>query len=684
MDPQPPAATGPRTCPASSHYGVTGFLTRSRSEFDGASTLGGNATGAMIFGHCICGKQGGGNHNVTMMFANTSIASKLMLGSSQSPKVSQCFALGGYVAAALTGGSFVGYLIGHFGLLAQLFAWLPWIAITSVAGSIAYAVRKPAPIRSDDSRLAICAAAFLIGATAFWAIGFSPRQTLWGDRIAGAIPFNDAESYYDVMVQWPMESLDWFNARRSVYAALCAFQGWLSAWDLRTFLMVRAGVFSISMIALYFAISNRVNWLAATATVAGIFWLCARYIGSTLSEASGVSFSALAVALILMPSSVRSPLHRIMACILLAGSWVVRPVNPLFPLTMIAFLTDASQTGRPFIQRLLCLGVLCSLIMFVLPSLLNNAVAERNSAVNSNYSHLILAFAKGVSWGVASKDHAPQLNGLTESDASDARVRLAIDALRDDPTRCLQWAGGQIQRSTSALASWITVGRSGSHIVGWIAFVAICGLALFTRNAVCLVPAIAVLALLSGAPLLWDGDGKRTSAALWPSLMVSLATPAFLIQRLCAEAQPHRFSEFKRYFAQAAALVVVMMLVMSCVYMITSYATKSPSGSRECIAIKFDDRAQCSGQWDGANSTRCNIDDAIDWFGNSRLTRTRDFLTQHREHVVGIYRKPTNLTRNAHGELGLFVIECKPSLPSGAEHTKLDYTFVVERDSDSR
>lgn len=88
MDPQPPAATGPRTCPASSHYGVTGFLTRSRSEFDGASTLGGNATGAMIFRHCICGKQGGGNHNVIMMFANTSIASKLMLGSSQSPKVS--------------------------------------------------------------------------------------------------------------------------------------------------------------------------------------------------------------------------------------------------------------------------------------------------------------------------------------------------------------------------------------------------------------------------------------------------------------------------------------------------------------------------------------------------------------------------------------------------------------------
>ncbi len=580
---------------------------------------------------------------------------------------------------SLSAGGVAGYWLGHFGLVSELRTSLPWVALACACVSSLVAFRSSRFLQSTDSRIAICFSAFLISAVVFWAVGCSPRQIWLSDRVAGTIPFNDAESYYDIMAQWPMEGLDRFNARRPAYAAMCALQGWLCSHELRNILLLRAALLSVSLLALHFAISTRTNWWAASASTASLLWVCHMYSTSSLSEGSGVTFSAMAVAVILAAPRNRLSLSQVAACILLAGSWIQRPINPLFPIAMTIIAARRGRERRPWLVRGLLLVALCASIMVALPRLLNMVVAEPGSSTNSHYAHLILAFAKGTSWGSAGQDLSQQLVGLSEGEAARVRCSRAIELILTDPTPCLRWTFDQIHGSTSAMTRWITVGRSGSVWLGGLIGLVICFLAWFKRDLLYIVPAVAVVALVGGAPLLWDGDGPRTSAALWPALVVSLSLPAYAILQRHGGSAPDVHSASTARFVCWASVALCTILVAACIYMVASHAVGARDVNREFVTIEFDDRPVRTGQWAGPNSAKMSVDDAIEWFQFKSYTKTRDFLKQHRDHVVRIRRRPTGLVRNADGVLGNFVIECKPSLPEGAEQAKLDYSFIAER-----
>lgn len=580
---------------------------------------------------------------------------------------------------AIACGAGVGFQLGHLGHLQRFLEWLPWIALSCVAASVIFALRPLSQRKPRDSAIAICSAAFLIGTASFWSVGFSPRQIELGDRIAGAIPFNDAESYYDVMVQWPMQALDQFNARRPVYAALCAFQGWLSDFDLRTFLSLRAGLFALSMLALHLALSVRINWWAASGATTALIWLSGSFISSTLSEASGVTLSALAVAIALTPSTTRSFTAQAISCILISGSWVLRPVNPLFPFLMVLVVSAPWSKGRLPVARLFTLTLICALIMFALPASLNLVIAERGSGVNSNFSHVLLGFAKGGSWHLADQDLTAELSGLGESAAARKRVEVAIQTICNDPTPALRWSYQQIQASSRALAGWITCGRSRSSGIGWLTVTLVFVATWFKRDTVCLIGATGILCLLSGAPVLWAAAGMRTSAPLWVPLMVSITIPALLLQSLKARSNVSPLSGFSTKFSQGTGVLVAAILGLACLYTLVSYKLHQQRVDRECVSVVFDDRPSKSGQWAGNNSVKCGIDDAIHWLKRQGYKSTESFLVEHRRHVIRMYRQPTDLNRNSDGVLGNFVIECERSLPPSAENRKLDYSFVIRR-----
>lgn len=581
--------------------------------------------------------------------------------------------------AALACGAGVGFQLGHLGLLPRLLEWLPWIALSCVAASMILAIHPISQRQPRDSAIAICSAAFLIGAASFWSVGFSPRQIELGDRIAGAIPFNDAESYYDVMVQWPMQALDQFNARRPVYAALCAFQGWLSDFDLRTFLSLRAGLFALSMLALHLTLSNRINWWAASGTTTALIWLSNSFISSTLSEASGVTLCALAVAIALTPSTIRSFTAQAISCILISGSWVLRPVNPLFPFVMVLVVSAPWYGGRLPVARVLTLSLICALIMFALSASLNLAIAEHGSGVNSHFSHVVLGFAKGGSWHISDQDLDAELSGLGESAAARKRVEVAIQTICNDPIPALRWSYQQIQASTRALAGWITCGRSSSSGIGWLTVTLVFVATWLKRDTVCLIGATGILCLLSGAPVLWAAAGMRTSAPLWVPLMVSITIPALLLQSWKARRGVSPLSSVSTKFVLGTGALFAAFLGLACLYTVGSFQFNQQRVDRECVSVVFDHRPSKSGQWADSNTIKCRIDDAIYWLKRQGYKSTETFLAEHRRHVIRMYRQPTDLNRNSDGVLGNFVIECKETLPASAEERGLDYSFAIKR-----
>ncbi len=554
---------------------------------------------------------------------------------------------------------------------------LQWISLTLLCCAVAVRIFVPAVELRWSNRGATLQTAVIVFVCC-GAVANTPRENTAQDRVAGVIPYSDAESYYDVIASWPVPEVDAFNARRPVNAAVLAFESALVGGGLRDVLLLRAAILSVGISLLGIAVVSSVGPLAASATCAVILQWTLPYAASCLTESTGIATASVAVALALFAWDRRSRYCTIGAVLAIASAWMIRPGNPAFPPAIAAFAAWWWLEARWKWLTPIASAALCLLLMIAIPPMMTSRLGSPGSEANSNMSHVVLGIAAGTGWKEAETLVAEEVVGLTESAQSSVRYKRALEVARVDPWRCAKGLMDGIVDSVDApvglaaqFGQSLRLGRGWGAWMAIIVLVSATAIGAWRRHPIACLSALAILAYLIGAVALWESGRWRACAVLFPFLALSIATVPLALTRARPSCAVRHTSDASQHSAQhAAGILIATIPLLACIYAVATAGTQPVSqGDPACwIRMDFRDQPAGTGFWTGPNSAQVSAEDLVTWARRHQLRRLADFVAMNSATLMCCRRV-----------LGGYVIEVEGgsaiSLPVGP----IDYSFRVEQ-----
>lgn len=546
-------------------------------------------------------------------------------------------------------------------------------AVLGLAAAVAAVARKSSVWPSDFPWPSLVLAA-AVAATGTAAVVSSVRDRNAADRVAGVLPFSDAESYYDLMVQWPQDRIDAFNARRPVNSAVNALEGAICGGRLRDILLLRAMLLSASIAVLGTAIARHAGWLAAGATCALLMHWSLPFAASCLTEVSGITLASASTALLLWAAVTGSPIAAGGAAASAGLAFSLRPGNPAWP--VLVALT-AARSARKGLRVAIVATALSVAMAIGLPRLLAWNLSEPGSETNSNMSHVVLGIAAGSHWREAEGLVAAEAADRTEAEQSSIRYRKALELVRTDPGRMIAGAAAGLTDAIGARGGLVDQVAEGlgfrSRLLGWTA-VATLGLAVAfgarARQPLAVAAAVAAICFVAGAPFLWTSGKWRANAALFPGLALAIACVPHAARRL-ARRSPVCDVGLEGSMAPpaggtwaigAAACIAAVPLVGAAFAVLPrDVGAESP---RPWARIDFRQQPQSAGRWTSATSAACSVRDLEAWARKRGFEELARFVERNGQQIIACRREP-----------GEFVIELRPGAGIATTGEVIEYTF---------
>ncbi len=338
-------------------------------------------------------------------------------------------------------------------------------------------------------------------------------------NVAGVVPYLDGTLWFGGAGRLLFDgALDDYTGKRPLSPALFAVRLALTHLDLRMAMVLQAVLVGAACCLLARVVARHLGLPAGLALLAGLYGFVGPFAATTFTENLGVVVGALAAAVLWSALHDRSARLFAAGLFLLTVALSVRPgAMPALVLLPLWFARSERGTGGRLVNwPVLRLGVVAVVAGLAVNALASFSTGNNPADVNGNSMYMVYGLANGYpgwdvanqGWGRVFVDH-PEILPLDEEGRSAAVRKLALRAIRDDPSRF----------ATSLLRSGLNYGRvAGRHATVTTNVVVRTGLAL----AVLLVGALALHRRRGEgwARLLADGGLFVTSLLCLPVLLV--------------------------------------------------------------------------------------------------------------------------------------------------------------------
>ncbi len=281
---------------------------------------------------------------------------------------------------------------------------------------------------------------YLVTLFGAWASSFRPPLNL-----AGVVPYSDSTLWFGGAVRLLFNGfVDDYNGKRPLNPALFAVRLALTNFDMRLAMVLQAVLLGVACWLLCRVVARQLGVPAALALFAGIFTFVGPFSATAHTEALGVTFGALAAALLW------SALHDRNSRLFAAGLFVLTAGLGVRPgAIFVAFLLPLwfARTARQDKDRLvvwpaLRLGVGAVVAGLAVTLAASFSTGGNPANLNSNSLYMVYGLAMGYpgwdiahqGWGRVFDDH-PELLPLDDSARTVAIRRFASQAVRDHPYR---------------------------------------------------------------------------------------------------------------------------------------------------------------------------------------------------------------------------------------------------------
>lgn len=382
---------------------------------------------------------------------------------------------------------------------------------------------------SRTARLALLFVLFGLPLAGLWGSGASEPNVL-----GGLLPWSDAHAYFsDATRLLGGHAFGAVSSRRPLFPGLLTALLGATGASLPLVLALLAAFLALAAFFLGEELLASFGPAGAALGLLVLFFFSRRFIGTTLTEALGLSLGALAASLLLSAARDGRGARFLAGLFFLGVALTARAGAFLVLPALVLFAARRFRVGRAF-SPAWALGALAAAVLAFAPSaFLLERVGAAKSLPYGNFAPVFYALAKGGGdWTRAAAEHP---------EASEGEIyRLAFDAVRREPSALL----GSFRRALSEFVTSRDTGvlgfleipgaPTGRRAVGTVVRFGL-GAALLLglfralrrpRPEATLV-FVASLGILASVPLLppWDADRMRVYAATMP-LLAALAASA--------------------------------------------------------------------------------------------------------------------------------------------------------------
>lgn len=464
---------------------------------------------------------------------------------------------GSWLASVCLGG-----LLLHFG------GTLPFPFLSGFSGAAVLTLMLCAghyvPPRYQPSWLfGVILLGFWLPLVELWCSGASP-----GLVIGGLLPNTDAHAYWTESSRVTEGGVfsEW-GCRRPLAGSYLASIIWLTGGDIRWTVSLLAAFTAVGVSAFCWEIRRQIGWLAAALAAALFLLYYRRFIGSTMSESGGLTFGALAGALLLRGFRERHTGTTVLGVLVLSLGLNIR-AGPFILLVTIplAFGFIKRQTPRAALVAML-FTVVAGAAGFLAVFGALKFLGTKGAAPFGNHAVVAYGVIFGGDWTKAQVDH-PELTALPERERAKRLYAIIGEAIEAEPTLLFKGAW----RAVSAFSPsggyppflFVGHGRLGQWLFfGWVAG-GLASLGLFWHRPVAALSLAGTLGMLCSLPFAppWDADGMRAYAAGIPFLIITLCYSAEAL-RLAWNCWFRRTDAGTQTMAASPRRVLVSLTVMA-------------------------------------------------------------------------------------------------------------------------
>lgn len=356
----------------------------------------------------------------------------------------------------------------------------------------------------------------------------------------GHIPWSDASGYYEGAQYFnTFGRLDIWNQRRPLNALLLAVRLCLCGDRFHLALLLQAILLAAALYLFAAAVANRYGLWAALAAFA-ITWSYGRlFVATTLSETLGLTFGAIAAALLLQAQTRGIIAHASIGGFAMGLAMAAR-AGALFLLPGLV-VWAAWQFGIGWRKRL---AAAMAMALGIGAALLVNSMALRcygtgENVAGSNFALTFCGLAEGTNWSDVYEKYREQLDSANEREQAVFLYRKAWEGIRADPSVFLGMLARNERQFVRDLRPWIAgltslplppdcsavrkIARTNRWL--WTAMLVALPLTLWRwrTGGDWRLLLIVVLATAASAPFLYLDGGFRVFAASWPLLILCWA-----------------------------------------------------------------------------------------------------------------------------------------------------------------
>lgn len=441
------------------------------------------------------------------------------------------------------------------------------VAAIGVIATMVGVARRRAPIAGPDP---IWAFPLAVG------LSVVPLMAMWssaatnGIVVGGLLPFSDAGDYLQGAERLlALGSLDGWNSRRPLNAALLAVRMWLGDQDLQRALALQAALFAACVTFASRALARDFGFVAASALLGGVTVFASIFLATTMSESLGLSLGCLALATLWHAARSRDTAHLAAGLAILTVGLQAR-AGPfmLLPALLVWTWLDARKlnlVARLERTALAATGVIAG---FAYNAVLLRAHHGVAGGAQSNFSYTLYGLATGgLGWERAAHDF-PAIATMSEADSARFVYARAWGLMGEHP---LLFVKGLVANVGAVAATLGTPLLEGHPAGQWCALaVIVAGMLLVARAALRRRPDDAALRMVYAAaiglaasvPVIYIDGRERVFAAGFPLGIASIvATLAALRPSLPMASPEDAKLDARAPIGLTACLLVAALLV---------------------------------------------------------------------------------------------------------------------------
>ena len=397
-----------------------------------------------------------------------------------------------------------------------------------------------------------------------------------GSYAGGLVPVSDAGAYFAGAERLLQDgTLDAWNSRRPLNAALLAARTALAGGDFRGALLLQAALTASTSVLAARALAADYGRIAGLFLFAGLFVFGGIFVATTMSESLGLSLGACSFALLWHGMRTKGHLTLglgfavcAMALNARAGPFLMLPC-----LVVWAALTHAAPADGA--RRRVNRGSLgAALVGIAAGFAVNRAVSSlyggAKGGANSNFSYTLYGLAHGgVGWERAFSDF-PELHAMDDAEAGSFIYARALGEMHEHPMGLVIGLARNVECFVLSMSEKLSLGLLDGHPVAeWVfALVWGAGAVLLVRRTfrvhggdrgLWLVTAT-VVGVLASVPVIYMDGRERVFAASVPFVVAGLAVAAASLGRAGVRRAPGSAEEHARWVRGVAVFACVVTL----------------------------------------------------------------------------------------------------------------------------